>query len=257
MQKWPLIFLFAVLSFSCSKKESGEWHPELIAHAAGVIDGYTYTNSREAFDRAVKNGYRFIEFDFSFTADSVLVATHTWREYNVAVGCEHRGDSAPLSADFISQKLYGRYTTLTAEQVNKLFEENENLILVTDIMSDADILERYFPLLKERMVVEAFSYKDYIELKHRGYFRVLYSCLAKDLEQTIVRHMLLHHFFDGEKVEWIALHASAFNNVLFKFVNTLCSLKIALFTVNNISEVPCKYRDNIEMLYTDTILPLK
>ncbi len=255
MQKWVFVFLFTFLSFSCSEKESGEWSPELIAHAAGAIDGYTYTNSREAFDRAVESGYRFIELDFSFTADSVLVATHSWREYNVAVGCEHRGDSAPLSTDFTSQKLYECYSTLTAEQVNKLFEENENLFLVTDIISDVDILEHYFPTLKKRMVVEAFSYKDYIELKHRGYFRVLYSCMAKDLEQTIVRHMLLHYLFDGEKVEWIALHTSAFDNALFKIVDMFCSFKIALFTVNNISCVPKKYRNDIEMLYTDSISP--
>lgn len=41
--------------------------PEPIAHAAGVVEGHVYTNSREALERALRDGYRFVELDLRKT----------------------------------------------------------------------------------------------------------------------------------------------------------------------------------------------
>lgn len=254
MQRLLLIFLFASAILSCSEKEQHEWHPQLIAHAGGAIDGRVYTNSLEALENAVAAGYRFVEFDLAFTLDSVLVATHSWSDFNAQSGFPAKGDSVPLYADFVSRKLYGKYTPLTAHLIDSVFVNNPQLFLVTDKISDADVLESYFPALKQRMVVEAFNYNDYVELKRRGYF-ALYSCIAGDMVSTVLSHMLLHRLFDGERVEWMALHTSAFDNLFFKFVDAFCNYNAALYTVNDLSAVPNRYRNKVKMIYTDSILP--
>lgn len=242
--------------FSCSEKNitpSKEY--ELIAHAGGAIDGYIYTNSKEAMETAVANGYRYIEFDFLMTSDSVLVAAHSWRDFNEMSGYPHFGDSVPALKDFLDRRIYGRYTPLTAQDINVFFEENEHLFLVTDKISDAALLDSCFPTLKNRMVVEAFNYDDYNILHEKGYYRVMYSCMASDLETSIVKHLLLYPFFSGRRIEWITLHTSAFDNDFFKLADALCDYKSAVFTVNDTAAIPFAYRDKTDMIYTDSIMP--
>lgn len=251
------IVLFSQLSLSCTKREHSAAVYELIAHAGGVVDGYTYTNSYEALCTSVDKGYSYIEFDLNLTSDSVLVAARDWKYFNSITGYSHKNDTAPSLNEFLKRRIYGKYTPLTVVQINDFFFRHKELFLVTDKISNPDILEKGFPELKERMVVEAFNYNDYIELVERGFYRVMYSCMADDLDTSIVKHLLLHKLFDGDKIKWITLHTSAFDYVIFSLVDVLCDYKAALFTVNELSEVPAEYSDNIYMLYTDSILPVK
>lgn len=48
-----------------------------ISHSGGGIDGYEYTNSREAWDLSYANGNRIIDADLFFTPDSQIVLRHS------------------------------------------------------------------------------------------------------------------------------------------------------------------------------------
>lgn len=245
-----LQLLIISLLFSCAQpqEESKDFSPSLIAHAGGAVDSCIYTNSREAMERSLANGYRFIEFDLLFTSDSVLVAAHSWERFNSMTGYEDWGDSVPAYSDFVSRKICGRYTPLSAREINRFFEQNDSLYLVTDKVSDPEVLQEHFPSLKHRMVVEAFSFQHYCRLKSQGYFRVLYSCMAHDLNATIFSSSI-------SEVDWFALHTSGFDSHLFKFVNELCDFDIALFTVDDIDAVPVEFQKSVKMVYTNFIEP--
>jgi hypothetical protein len=244
-----LQLLIISLFFSCVRQEeSKDFSPSLIAHAGGAVDSCIYTNSREAMERSLAKGYRFIEFDLLFTSDSVLVAAHSWERFNSMTGYEDWGDSVPAYSDFVSRKICGRYTPLSAREINSFFEQNDSLYLVTDKVSDPEVLQEHFPSLKHRMVVEAFSFQHYCRLKSQGYFRVLYSCMAHDLNVTIFSSSI-------REVEWFALHTSGFDSHLFKFVNELCDFDIALFTVDDIDAVPVEFQKSVKMVYTNFIEP--
>lgn len=244
-----LQLLMISLLFSCARQEeSKDFSPSLIAHAGGAVDSCIYTNSREAMERSLAKGYRFIEFDLLFTSDSVLVAAHSWERFNSMTGYEDWGDSVPAYSDFLSRKICGRYTPLSAREINSFFEQNDSLYLVTDKVSDPEVLQKHFPSLKHRMVVEAFSFQHYCRLKSQGYFRVLYSCMARDLNATVFSSSI-------REVDWFALHTSGFDSHLFKFVNELCDFDIALFTVDDIDAVPVEFQKSVKMLYTNFIEP--
>lgn len=246
-----LQLLIISLLFSCSTQEQSEdFSPEYeyIAHAGGVIDSCVYTNSLEAMELALANGFRFVEFDFLFTSDTVLVAAHSWSEFNQMTDSAHLGDSAPSFNDFISRKIYGRYTPLSASEINTFFEQHDSLFLVTDKISQPEVLQEYFPNLKERMVVEVFSFQYYCRLKSQGYYRVLYSCMADDIMSTLLSTSI-------NDIEWMALHISAFDNYLFKLVNHFKQFNIALFTINDIDTIPFEYREMVKMVYTDFLQP--
>ena len=242
--------LMISLLFSCARpqEESKDFSPQLIAHAGGVVDSCIYTNSREAMERSLAKGYRFIEFDLLFTSDSVLVAAHSWERFNSMTGYEDWGDSVPAYSDFVSRKICGRYTPLSAREINSFFEQNDSLYLVTDKVSDPEVLQEHFSSLKHRMVVEAFSFQHYCRLKSQGYFRVLYSCMAHDLNATVFSSSI-------REVEWFALHTSGFDSHLFKFVNELYDFDIALFTVDDIDAVPVEFQKSVKMVYTNFIEP--
>ncbi len=248
------MLLLAVLVTSCGE-DCATQQPELIAHAGGEIDGFVYTNSLEAVEKSIADGYKYIEIDLSVTADSVVVAAHDWESFNEYTGFAHRGDTVPVLADFKARRLHGVYTPLTAAEVNEIFEKDTTLVLVTDKISSPEILARNFPALKERMVVEAFSYSDYVALLDEGYMRVLYSVLACDVSVSIKKHLLFHIFNTGPKIEWLAVHTSAFGYPIFKLVSALVDFDIALFTINDVNEIPQKYADRVKMIYTEEIKP--
>ena len=248
-----LLFL-PLLAVSCVTQEK-VLHAELIAHSGGEIDGYVYTNSLEALQRATERGYRYIELDLSFTSDSVLVAAHSWEFFNRITGNSHLEDSAPSLEQFTSQRIHGRYTPLTAEEINRYFMEHDSLYLVTDKVSDPEALGKYFPDLKKRMVVEAFSYEEYEELCNRGYFRVLYSCMAHDMAGALLKNMLFDPLFPGRRIEWVALHISGLYHPMFRFLDKVRRFNIALFTVDNYNEMTPEQLGRVKMIYTNTILP--
>lgn len=62
----------------------------LIAHGAGQIDGKKYTNSLEALELAVKNGYKFIELDLLITKDKRIIAAHDWKMFEEMTGIKSR-----------------------------------------------------------------------------------------------------------------------------------------------------------------------
>lgn len=255
MRYISILILLFTLSACSNIGRKGEY--EFIAHAAGAIDGKTYTNSLEALNNAVEKGYRYIELDFIFTADSVLVAAHSWEKFNEITGCSHLGDTAPALADFLSRRIYSTYTPITAADAQRFFLAHDSLFLVADKISDAKVLNRYFSLIKNRTVVEAFSYTDYQQLLDEGYFRVLYSCMASDVTYSFIKHLVLNKLFPGKKIEWVALHTSVYEKLSFKIVDALSDYKAALFTVNDTTDIPVDFKQRVYMIYTDSIRPGK
>ena len=248
MKNFLQLFIISLL-LSCSTQERSEdFSFEYIAHAGGAIDNCVYTNSREAMEQALANGFRFVEFDLLFTSDSILVAAHSWSEFNEMTDSAHLGNAVPLYSDFSSRKIYGKYTPLSAREINDFFEQHDSLFLVTDKMSQPELLQEYFPNLNERMVVEAFSFQHYCRLKSHGYYRVFYSCMADDIMSTLLSTSI-------DEIEWMALHTSAFDNYLFKLVNHFKQFNVALFTVNDLEDIPLEYRGMVKMVYTDFLWP--
>ena len=249
-----VILCLLPMLFSCVTQE-GVSHKEYIAHAGGGVDGYIYTNSLEALQQAAENGYRYIELDLLLASDSVLVAAHSWEEFNEMTGNAQWGDSVLSSADFVRQRIHGRYTPLTAPVIERFFLDNDSLYLVTDKVSNPALLAKAFPGLKERMVVEAFSYDDYRQLCSEGYYRVLYSCMASDLSSALIKHLLFSRLFAGERIGWITLHTSGLSHPMYRFLDKVRRFNVALFTVDSIDDVEPKHYQRAGMVYTNTILP--
>lgn len=255
IKKYLSMIVVLLLLLSCTGSNNSGNSITLIAHAGGALGGEAMTNSLEALHAAHHNGYRYIELDLNFTSDSILVAVHDWAEYNESMGMEERGDSAPTLAFFMSHSLPSGHTPLSADEINEFFLTYGNLHFVTDKISDPDVLERFFPGLKERMVVEAFNYDHYTALIDRGFEYVTYSCMADDIPSATIKHIVFSWLFPGKKIDRLSLHTSAFDYLYMKFLLSIAEFEISLFTVNNLEEIPEAASHGLRFVYTDFMLP--
>jgi hypothetical protein len=125
-----------------------------IAHAGGEVNGIKSTNSKDALDQNYKKGFRLFELDIIETSDGKFVAAHDW---NMWSRFTDYGDELPVShAEFMEHRIYGKYTTLDMEGINKWFAAHPEAILVTDKVNDPIRFANTF-IDKKRLIMELFS----------------------------------------------------------------------------------------------------
>ena len=140
-----------------------------IAHAGGGIEQYTYTNSLEAVNLSINNGYKLIEIDLRETKDKHFVGVNTWEKYKKDnLFNENVINNEPLYLkEFKKIKIFKKYTPLTINEINKIFTENDDLILVTDKTNNFRKINSDFSFDKKRIIVEIFGKKNYFKsIKH-------------------------------------------------------------------------------------------
>lgn len=105
---------------------------QLIFHAGGGIDGLDYTNSKEAIEQMVKQEHYFIEVDFMYTSDHELICMHKWSE-------QWGEEEVPSLEEFTAEKIYGKYTTMTAKDVIQYMEQYPKLHIIIDTKEEDQI----------------------------------------------------------------------------------------------------------------------
>lgn len=117
-----------------------------VSHALGEIDGNDYTNSLEAFQYNYYLGQRIFETDFDLTVDGALICSHdedVWRESTGS-------NKEYVLNEFENTKIYGKYTSLTANDLFKIMHENKDIYIITDTKyEDKKTIKRQFNQLVE------------------------------------------------------------------------------------------------------------
>lgn len=108
---------------------------DIIAHAAGGVDGFKYLNSQEGLELSYSNGFKFIEVDLILTADNKVVATHGWDEKTYEhIGVEYDKDNLIMDYDsFMNCKLQGEYSPMDLEHIISFIKKNKDLYLEFDV----------------------------------------------------------------------------------------------------------------------------
>ena len=168
------VFLWLARPLEKSSEDINALCPNhLIAHAGGAINGHTYTNSKEALTSALENGFRYVELDLYETTDSNVVCLHSLKDYRkmTSTDCEVLDTKS-----FLCHQFYGKYKPMTLNNAIKIWEERP-FYFVTDKISDPKILNRYFKKNRDKVIVEAFTLEDYVQLERDGYIP-MFSIMA-------------------------------------------------------------------------------
>lgn len=240
-----ILNIFIILLSLIANNSYGQQMPKAIAHALGSIDGNTYTNSREAMIRSIEKGYKYIEVDIDSTSDGIMIASHDWARFNSITNCGHLKDTVVSYEEFSKRKIYGKYTPVTIKEVVDTMMNHPEISIVTDKVSDPEIIERLFSGMKERVYVECFSESDYFELKERGYHTMFSLYYADNSFSYIIQNLL-----KGKgRIDFFT--TSTYQNFNeFKKFRCLFPFQVAMFTIND-DEFLDEHINEIDFFYSD------
>lgn len=126
-----------------------------IAHGGGV-GAYKLANSVEAVHNSLEAGLRFIELDFYETTDGHLVATHSMPELYKNAHYKTKDRQKISFEQVMEMKQKGAYNPVCEKEIRALMQEHPEIILVTDRITNYELLLREIPY-PERMIVEVPS----------------------------------------------------------------------------------------------------
>ena len=210
-----------------------------IAHGCGEIDGYTYTNSLEALQKSIASGYRYIEIDLAMTSDSVLVCSHGFEDFPDGY--------IPTAQEFKEHKIQGRYTTLTLDDVIQIWRQS-SFVLVTDKISDTQLLNSHFNKQERQRVLVETPYKDhYRALQSAGYVPMF--CLHHFNVKAFL-YLLKLRLIDGLDIKRLVVSTES-NSRLLHFVRRHLDAKVAMYTSNS-PDFFLRHLDyDADLIYTD------
>ena len=150
-----------------------QWYEEscMIAHALGNAGEYTYTNTKEALEESIAEGYRVLEVDLGLTADKEVVCRHTWYSDDFDVSYD---GTVPDLKTFESEKYFGMLTPLSGKGLLEIWAEHPELYFVTDVKQDEntnlmEVMEELVSLaeetghedLLEHLIVQIYNIEEY------------------------------------------------------------------------------------------------
>ncbi len=137
-----------------------EWYQDarLISHAGGRIDRSDYSNSKEALEETLKKGIYFVEIDFMYTSDQKLVCMHKWED-------QWGPENVPSLQEFLSEKIFGKYTPMTAADVVEYMENYPELYVIIDTKEEDQVqvvktlidLSAHNPDITDRFVIQLYA----------------------------------------------------------------------------------------------------
>ena len=201
-----IIFLFNV---SCEKHNNSKltmsenllrflnnknFESKFIAHAAGGINFDTYTNSIEALEKSIDNGYRLIEIDLMETSDNFFIGGHhDWPSFKKKLtNYEYQNNDKAMTLDEVkNSKVYNKYRPLTIDYINEIFSKNKNLFLVTDKSNNFKKIISDFTFDKNRIIVEIFGRENYFLSIKEGIANPMFSATISDYDFILANNIKL------------------------------------------------------------------
>lgn len=251
LQSLWLPALFLILSIACGK-DYPESHRNYIAHGGGQYKGFPVTNSREAVLNSLANGINHIELDLALTKDSVLVATHDWITFKEQTGISPLNYEPLSKAEFLSSKVEGKLTPLSADDIATLMETYPSMVLVTDKISQPQLIESNFGKFRHRVIVECFSLDDYRTLSEKGY-KCFISSGVPSWWKGMVKNMAgLFIEYPDAHVTSIEIFSRQKNSGFFK---RPYPYEMALYTARDIAEADSLFNlyPDVSFIYVDNI----
>jgi len=176
--------VLVVLSWACAEPSPViDPAPRLIAHAGGIGNHRTYTNSLEALDNSVARGFTAVEIDLSWTSDDHLVLIHDWdREF---VKLFDRSPGPLTVAEFRSTPSAHGLTHLSLEDLGNWLVGHPEILIVTDIkernIDGLRLLAEEYPEQLHRIVPQIYRPESNLEVRELGYDQVVFSLYRTDL----------------------------------------------------------------------------
>lgn len=231
-----------------------------VAHAFGEVDGYTYTNSMEAFEANYARGHRVFEVDLDYTLDDYsVVLTHdeeSWRAERADVA-----DDFPFTHDnFMNTPTNGLFTPVDLEGLIQIMDEHPDIYIVLDthhfdrqsviimfsqIVSEA---QRVDPRILNRIVPQVYNEDMFWTVMQVYEFKsIIFTLYATEWTPESV-----YDFCFRSGCRYVTLWDYLLTPEMLALWDTQ-GINVAVHTVNDQEAADAFFDMGVDMIYTDSL----
>ncbi len=243
-------------------------NPYMISHAMGGVDGKNYSNCLEAFLENYAEGHRVFEVDMELTSDGKIVLCHGW---NRKLCSRHKKGYRPTYAQFMSYKIYNKYTPMSLEDLLKLMNKYPDIRVITDTRyaKTAKVKKQFTMIVSTakrlglESVLDQFTVEIYnqsmlqtVENIHhfKSYVFTLYKLLKKS--PTAAQLRTIGSFCAKNGVGMVAMYAHWWKAEFAEILDPY-NVEIGLYTVNSVKDAQVYLDDGVTAMCTDFLSPIK
>lgn len=229
-------------------------YPRAIAHGCGAIQGDTVTNSREALEQTIANGFQYIEVDMAFTTDGQIAMLHDWESsasYYLGLG----QNKAVSFAQYQQCRVMSKYTPLDMDTLAEILQQNPQVTIITDTKEDnlaiLTYIQKNYPQLVAQIIPQIYQYEEYAAVKALGYDKIILTLYKMTDERNGAR---IAKFVQEHQIYAVTMPVELVSTGLAK---TLQSYGIAVYmhTVNSLQQTVTAINAGAYGIYTDSLLP--
>lgn len=239
----------------------------MISHAMGGIDGNNYSNCLEGFQENYAEGHRIFEVDLLYTSDDRIVLWHHWGRPFCS---KYKKGKAPTYAQFMSSKIYDKYTPMDLEALLRLMKEYPDIRVIVDgkCVKKSEVKKQYRTIVStakslgaakalDRLVVEIYT-KEMFDVvdgvyHFKEYLMTLYKMFDKAPSTSKLKSVA--KFCQQKGIVTIAMYADWWKA---KYAGVIApyGLDIALYTVNSSRDAQDYFDEGVTALFTDFLPPV-
>ena len=174
--------ILTVLMSGCGEQK--EWYEEYptVCHALGKTEeGYTLTNSLEAFEYNYKLGQKVFEVDCAITSDQVVVLRHDWDSdlgQAEEFGWTDDEKEVPSAELFLSVPIYESYTPMTLLDLYQKMDEKQDVYVVLDPKYTPDVEGQF------KLIVDTALNNGYESVLDRLIVQLYYEDMYDEVESV-------------------------------------------------------------------------
>ena len=224
---------------------------DYVVHAGGQAGYETGTNSLEAINSSFDCGYRYIEMDLNFTSDGRLVCVHDWDTDYFKMG-KPAGVALSLE-EFKNEKILGKFTPMTVEELAKWLYERPDTYVITDIKENNIAGLKYIAencaYIKERIMPQIYSEGEYAAIKDMGYTNIIYTLYKLSYSDKMNTDKIAG-FAKSHELAAIVFSSELASDSYVKKLKA-CQTKLMTHTVNSRTEAERLKNMGIDGIYSD------
>lgn len=240
-----------------------QWYDKsrVVIHALGEIEGYAYTNSKEALEKSYSMGNTVFESDLILTSDNKLVACHDW---NVGFQEDFSEEKIPTKDLFMQVKIMEKYTPVSIDEIVEFMKENPEVYILTDTKyAESEYYELQFQEIVNsavdndcedvlsRFIIQLYHpymYQDIENIYHfTNYVYTLYQEGYRGDAQEMEEYAL---FCRQNDIDVITMNADYYSDELLEICDRY-GLQLFVHTVND-DEMKESYLEKNVGIYTDS-----
>lgn len=221
----------------------------MIAHAGGTIYGIRYSNSLDAIENSINNGFKSIELDLNLTKDNQIVFIHNW-DIMMKRFFDRKTSEILTFSEFKSGNTLLNIKLLDLKDLIHILDEINDLQIILDIKKNTlevlNLIREQYGDYMERFVVQIQQLNQYLKVKKMGYNNVmltLYKIKSSDLE--IIKFCKTNDLYGVT----MSLKKAQESNLLENISNS--GNKVYVHTINDIHLYEELYYRGARGFYTD------